>query len=260
MAEQNNETAEGSDLLDLLQQLTEQNEKLREENKRLHRKEEEYKRDIHTLSIDSVTNILKKEGFIKRFKNEEKTVTDVLKGPHAVLVLDLDNFKKVNDTWGHKSGDFYLRNIAYLLDATTWEDVVNLEKKGNEEIGFCFRGKEGDELVAVLEVKDDREESYRQRIEKFKENFEDGLQDLVKVFEDKGIKTKPSVSIGACFEKKGYDFSSVNDDLRKFFNESVDGRADEALFDEKKRKGDKEKLLGLTMFEDLEKLGEGKNV
>lgn len=50
----------------------------------------------------------------------------------AILILDIDNFKRVNDTWGHQNGDIVLRHLArLLLDALRQTDL--LARYGGEE-------------------------------------------------------------------------------------------------------------------------------
>ncbi len=50
----------------------------------------------------------------------------------AILLLDIDHFKRVNDTWGHQNGDIVLRHLArLLLDALRQTDL--LARYGGEE-------------------------------------------------------------------------------------------------------------------------------
>jgi diguanylate cyclase (GGDEF)-like protein len=56
---------------------------------------------------------------------------------HALLVIDMDNFKQVNDSWGHKTGDKLLRSISEALAASFHSSDI---------IGRFG----GDEFVAVL--------------------------------------------------------------------------------------------------------------
>ncbi len=50
----------------------------------------------------------------------------------ALLFLDLDHFKRVNDTWGHRAGDALLREVAHLVrKALRLEDFVG--RYGGEE-------------------------------------------------------------------------------------------------------------------------------
>src|SRR5256885_2292409 len=55
--------------------------------------------------------------------------------PLAVLMLDLDHFKQINDTYGHPMGDEVLRRVALLLneDVRT-EDIVC--RYGGEEFAI----------------------------------------------------------------------------------------------------------------------------
>ncbi|MEN8189760.1 MAG: GGDEF domain-containing protein [Thermodesulfobacteriota bacterium] len=56
----------------------------------------------------------------------------------SVLMIDIDHFKQVNDTYGHQAGDFILREMASLMAAT---------KRKNEEIGRYG----GEEFYAVCQ-------------------------------------------------------------------------------------------------------------
>ncbi|MEI8360680.1 MAG: GGDEF domain-containing protein [bacterium] len=54
------------------------------------------------------------------------------KNPCAVIMLDLDNFKKVNDTYGHAAGDLVLKGVAQELKASVRE-VDQVYRYGGEE-------------------------------------------------------------------------------------------------------------------------------
>ncbi len=57
--------------------------------------------------------------------------------PLSLAALDLDYFKKINDTYGHKAGDITLRKIAKLLkDFCREEDIV--ARIGGEEFAILF--------------------------------------------------------------------------------------------------------------------------
>lgn len=52
--------------------------------------------------------------------------------PFAVVIADIDHFKRVNDTWGHDAGDLVLREVASRLKATVrQQDIV--ARWGGEE-------------------------------------------------------------------------------------------------------------------------------
>lgn len=73
--------------------------------------------------------------------------------PFQVIMLDLDDFKQVNDTFGHKVGDKMLREIARLLQAQL------------REYDFLARYA-GDEFVAIVQdLEGPQAEELRERIE-----------------------------------------------------------------------------------------------
>ena len=71
-------------------------------------------------------------------------------GSLAVLFIDLDNFKAVNDTFGHNIGDRLLVDVAArLLHTTRGCDTV--ARLGGDEFGILLDGDEGSDCVAVAE-------------------------------------------------------------------------------------------------------------
>ncbi len=67
----------------------------------------------------------------------------------SLLVLDIDHFKKVNDTYGHAAGDAVLRAVSgFVVSAVRTEDVVG--RYGGEEIVILLRGigASGAEILA----------------------------------------------------------------------------------------------------------------
>jgi len=54
-------------------------------------------------------------------------------GPLAVVLCDIDHFKRINDTFGHHQGDAVIRSFAYLLRSTVRADVDSVVRYGGEE-------------------------------------------------------------------------------------------------------------------------------
>lgn len=78
---------------------------------------------------DQMTGFLNREAFFERFKQVRRKTDE-----GALLLVDADHFKKINDTYGHLVGDEALKLIAGAIDATTRQpDVVG--RIGGEE--FC---------------------------------------------------------------------------------------------------------------------------
>ncbi len=71
----------------------------------------------------------------------------------AILFLDLDDFKKVNDTLGHEAGDILLRNVAHRLsECVRVHDIMTHESAGSEDVsndGVVAR-LGGDEFIILI--------------------------------------------------------------------------------------------------------------
>ncbi|MFX7910698.1 GGDEF domain-containing protein, partial [Acinetobacter baumannii] len=64
--------------------------------------------------IDSVTELPNRHAFNERLQVSLKRAGQA--GAVGLLLLDLDNFKVVNDTLGHNNGDRLLRQVARRLN------------------------------------------------------------------------------------------------------------------------------------------------
>jgi diguanylate cyclase (GGDEF)-like protein len=77
---------------------------------------------------------------------EEKTALLASTRRTAVLFLDLDGFKQINDTFGHQLGDDVLREVARRLLAAVRDEDVVARYGGDEFIVVC---DDADETVAI---------------------------------------------------------------------------------------------------------------
>jgi len=68
----------------------------------------------------------------------------------AIVMCDIDNFKKINDTYGHLTGDKVLKTIAKILrDNVRTTDIVG--RFGGEEFIMAFPSTDSEEVVLILE-------------------------------------------------------------------------------------------------------------
>lgn len=61
--------------------------------------------------------------------------------PFALALVDIDNFKSINDTWGHLSGDIVLRNVAREGIQVMQPHNVSVYRYGGEEFAVIFRAE-----------------------------------------------------------------------------------------------------------------------
>lgn len=70
--------------------------------------------------------------------------------PVSLVVFDVDNFKRVNDTRGHQAGDEVLRHVAHALAATA-RDIDLVARYGGEEFTVILPNCNLDDAVRVAE-------------------------------------------------------------------------------------------------------------
>ena len=58
--------------------------------------------------------------------------------PFAMALVDVDNFKSINDTWGHLNGDIVLRNVAREGIQVMQPHAVSVYRYGGEEFAVLF--------------------------------------------------------------------------------------------------------------------------
>ncbi|MFA5362134.1 MAG: diguanylate cyclase [Candidatus Omnitrophota bacterium] len=99
---------------------------------------------LKRLSVtDDLTKIYNRRHLMERL-TEEITCMKRYKYSVSCLMADIDDFKKINDKYGHPKGDQVLKQLATLLK-TNIRSVDILSRYGGEEflIVFPFTGKDG---------------------------------------------------------------------------------------------------------------------
>jgi diguanylate cyclase (GGDEF)-like protein len=97
---------------------------------------------------DDLTQLSNKRAF-RNFAEREAARAKRFKSSLSLLVLDIDDFKQVNDTHGHLQGDEVLRRVARALDAESRE-IDMPARYGGEEfvVGLPETGLQGAEELA----------------------------------------------------------------------------------------------------------------
>lgn len=90
---------------------------------------------------DALTGLYNRRYFERRLRQESAHARRH-KRPFAMILIDLDHFKLVNDTYGHEDGDRVLCHVAELLGRTLREDDVAC-RFGGEEFVILLRATPG---------------------------------------------------------------------------------------------------------------------
>jgi diguanylate cyclase (GGDEF)-like protein len=103
----------------------------------------------HLATTDVLTGIPNRRSFMDQ---AEKRHAEWLrhKRPYAVLMMDLDEFKQINDIYGHLAGDLVLGSVASSLrQHTRREDIIG--RLGGEEFGVILVGLVEADAVMLAE-------------------------------------------------------------------------------------------------------------
>jgi len=146
----------------------------------------EHEKSILLASYDPLTGAYNRQeglkvirALLKKAEVEQKNV--------CLLVLDIDHFKKINDTYGHDVGDIVLREVVSIIRSSI----------RNQDIVVRWGGEEF--LIAIANVPPEKAREIAERIRSRVENTPIVINDQ--------IKLKVTVSIGvACTEKEGTYF------------------------------------------------------
>lgn len=153
------------------------------------------KQDIFTDGLTGVTN---RKGFDK-ILNERISLKQ---SKFSLIMIDLDYFKEINDTYGHLVGDEALKDISNILvDTFRQNDII--ARYG------------GDEFCVITDISD--ENILSKTIERFKKNVEDF-----------NAKKQRDYDLSASV---GYQIFNKKDSIESFLR-----KVDEIMYIEKKRK------------------------
>lgn len=95
------------------------------ENTRLHAS------TVKLATTDALTGLQNRRAFEDNLKVEHQRAKRYGKD-FSLLLLDIDHFKKVNDTYGHVAGDAALKTLAFILEQQT-RDIDSVARFGGEE-------------------------------------------------------------------------------------------------------------------------------
>lgn len=96
---------------------------------------------LERASHDGLTGLFNRRYFERRL-SEESAHARRHKRPFSIIMIDLDHFKLVNDTYGHEDGDCVLRHVAEVILSQLREEDIAC-RFGGEEFVLLLRGTPG---------------------------------------------------------------------------------------------------------------------
>jgi methyl-accepting chemotaxis protein len=163
-----------------------------------------YVKQLGVLAIrDPLTNLYTKRLLIEmlpRILGKSKRLKERLL---CVIFFDIDNFKRINDTYGHNIGDDVLRQVAGILIQNTRSDDYCVRYGGEEFVLICFHDDEASTIQMAERI---RRETAAQEFGSNEDKF------------------SITISAGIAFY----------DEANEGFDDTL-GRADSKLYESKKR-------------------------
>jgi len=101
--------------------------------------------------IDPLSQVLNRKGFDQRVQ----ALLDLPVTPghaHCLAMMDIDHFKRVNDTHGHVMGDRILQAVAEVMRTNVTDPSHSVARYGGEEFAILMPQSTLDEAAAVAEL------------------------------------------------------------------------------------------------------------
>jgi diguanylate cyclase (GGDEF)-like protein len=112
--------------------------------------EKNYYEELYNLAVlDGLLQIYNRKHFIKRL-SEEFQRSQRYGRNLSLIMLDLDRFKRINDTYGHQAGDDVLKAVADILKRNLREQDV-LGRYGGEEFAIMLPETPLEHTLAIAE-------------------------------------------------------------------------------------------------------------
>jgi len=110
--------------------------------------EQEHKASTIAASFDSLTGLYNRHLFVS-LAQKNLSLANRNKFFYAVLFIDLDRFKKINDTLGHRIGDLVLKTVADRLTLCTRESDI-VARFGGDEFAIMLTEMSREQDIAPI--------------------------------------------------------------------------------------------------------------
>ena len=122
-----------------------------EEIERLNRRLEEQNHELQVLArTDTLTELANRRLFLETGAKEWQRASR-LDQPLSLLILDIDHFKRINDSWGHPAGDTVLHALAQLCLGSFRQGIDLVARIGGEEFAVLMPATVHADAVVVAQ-------------------------------------------------------------------------------------------------------------
>lgn len=119
----------------------------KEKNAASIQKEIEYHQTQQKLMIDELTEVYNRKALRQSFQDMEEEAYD---NTFVFVMIDIDNFKTLNDDYGHDTGDECLKEFANILIKNCTEDAMPF-RFGGDEFCILFKNMPLENVVIICE-------------------------------------------------------------------------------------------------------------
>ena len=184
----------------------------------------EFKKEERKLKIDALTQLLNDRNETEKLINEYIMHAVNNKENFTIVMCDIDDFKIINDTYGHDCGDEVLKQVGKILIANTRQSEDEFDDRNND-IVTRFGGDEFLILIKNIDL-----QSTKEKMNKMKKDIENS-----RVYY-KGKNIPIHMSFGYCNVDKNI---LKNDSDLTMLRDTITDIADNYLYVEKNGKNDR---------------------
>ncbi len=127
------------------------------------RQEEEYAARLaqaqSRASVDALTGVKNRNAFLDAEEQLDRQIAEEEHPEFAVVILDVNDLKKVNDTAGHQAGDQFLRKACRTICEIFAHSPVY--RIGGDEFAVISRGKDYDRMEELMQQVEDHNREAR---------------------------------------------------------------------------------------------------
>jgi diguanylate cyclase len=133
----------------------------------------------HNMRLDHLTSAYNRKSFDERMLEYWK-LFQLSPTPISLMMLDIDHFKRVNDTYGHQVGDFVLVELVKTLHKLFYRESDFIARIGGEEFAIILPDYKTEHAVKKAEttLKQIRETTYVEKDYQIKFTISIGIAEL----------------------------------------------------------------------------------